>query len=158
MSPNSGQFKKGHKSLLTEISKKKISDFQKGRVKSLETRNKLSKAHMGKKLTPEHISNLKMPRPNSGQYKRKSGSGANNWRGGVSQPYKVKNAPRPKPEQCEVCGAFGKDFKRGLCYDHDHTTGKFRGWLCMRCNCALGLVKDNAEILESLAKYIRENK
>lgn len=77
-----------------------------------------------------------------------------NWKGGKNK----KNPTRPRPEQCEVCGAFGKDFKKGLCYDHDHSTGKFRGWLCTRCNVALGMVKDNTELLEALAKYINDSR
>lgn len=67
-----------------------------------------------------------------------------------------KQANRKKPEQCEICGAFGKDLKKGLCYDHDHKTDKFRGWICGRCNFVLGLVKDNSELLDALAKYIRK--
>lgn len=32
---------------------------------------------------------------------------------------------------CELCGSVPK---RGLDEDHDHKTGKHRGWLCARCN------------------------
>lgn len=50
---------------------------------------------------------------------------------------------------CEVCGN-----KRKLCIDHDHTTGKFRGLLCICCNSALGFAKDNPEILKKLISYL----
>jgi hypothetical protein len=33
---------------------------------------------------------------------------------------------------CELCGTIPK--KRGLDQDHDHRTGKTRGWLCHSCN------------------------
>ena len=69
-----------------------------------------------------------------------------------------KLAGRLKPEQCEICGAFGKDLKRGLCFDHDHNTGKFRGWICTRCNLILGLAKDNSELLIKLSEYIKNNR
>lgn len=157
MRNSKGQFIRGHESLLTTESKIKISNFQKGRIKSKQTRDKLSLAHLGKKFSEEHKKNLKVPRKGSGIYKRMVGEKSNNWKGGISFPYKVKNAPRPKSEQCEVCGAFGKDFKKGLFYDHNHKTGKFRGWLCMRCNFALGMVKDNTEILENLIDYLNKN-
>jgi hypothetical protein len=47
---------------------------------------------------------------------------------------------RPAPEACECCG--GRDTNAVLCLDHDHTTGAFRGWLCKRCNSAIGLLGD----------------
>jgi hypothetical protein len=34
-----------------------------------------------------------------------------------------------KPEACEHCGKVGE-----VVYDHDHTTGEFRAWLCRSCN------------------------
>ena len=33
---------------------------------------------------------------------------------------------------CQICGTVPKS--RGLAWDHDHKTGKTRGWLCHRCN------------------------
>jgi len=56
-----------------------------------------------------------------------------------------------KPEQCEVCGSFGK-----ICFDHDHNNNKFRGWICWRCNVVLGFVKDSVDLLEALKKYIQK--
>lgn len=79
-----------------------------------------------------------------------------NWRGGKSFPdYKEKLAGRPKPSQCEVCEAF--ETSKNIHFDHNHETGKFRGWLCIRCNMAIGLVKDVPEVLERLAEYLRKN-
>ena len=63
-----------------------------------------------------------------------------------------KRAGRPRPEQCELCGAMGR-----ICYDHNHQTGKFRGWICLRCNVALGMVKDNCELLLKMVNYINSN-
>lgn len=63
-------------------------------------------------------------------------------------------AGRPKPATCEVCGEG--NYK--ICYDHDHKTGKFRGWLCMHCNSTLGYAKDNPEVLQKLIDYLEFNK
>ena len=52
---------------------------------------------------------------------------------------------------CECCGMSGKN----IGVDHDHSNGRFRGILCIRCNGVLGRVIDNPELLESLADYIR---
>ena len=87
------------------------------------------------------------------------------WKGGVStNPEKIKQykigywqkrqeklANRKKPNQCEICGAFGK-----ICFDHNHKTGKFRGWVCQRCNLVLGFVKDNTELLNMLIEYLKK--
>lgn len=94
-------------------------------------------------------------------------TGKNNplWRNGISfnrKEYILKRieklAGRKKSEQCEICGIPASDLKKGLCYDHNHDTGKFRGWLCNRCNVTLGNVKDNIELLTAMIEYIKKNK
>ena len=50
---------------------------------------------------------------------------------------------------CEICGD-----KDRLCYDHNHTTGKFRGVLCHWCNSALGDFKDRKVNLEKAITYL----
>lgn len=47
---------------------------------------------------------------------------------------------RPKPDVCECCQR--PPGKHPLALDHCHFTGKFRGWLCHRCNTAIGLLGD----------------
>jgi len=56
---------------------------------------------------------------------------------------------RKRPKTCEICGSIGR-----ICFDHDHKKGIFRGWICVRCNVALGMVKDNSELLIRLADYL----
>ena len=34
---------------------------------------------------------------------------------------------------------------------------KFWGWICSRCNLALGLVKDNIETLKAMIEYLFKN-
>lgn len=65
-------------------------------------------------------------------------------------------ADRPRPERCEVCNQ--RPHKGSLHWDHDHSTGKFRGWLCSPCNNALGNVKDNPERLAKLIRYLVRHK
>jgi len=56
---------------------------------------------------------------------------------------------------CEVCGVENKD-KTGhkLCYDHDHTTMKFRGVLCTNCNRAIGQLGDTKEAIKMALNYL----
>lgn len=56
----------------------------------------------------------------------------------------------PKPINCEICHK-----QATLAYDHDHKSGKHRGWLCRNCNVALGLINDNIEILEKAIIYLK---
>jgi Recombination endonuclease VII len=49
------------------------------------------------------------------------------------------------PEHCECCGRERPAGKR-LHADHCHLTGAFRGWLCVSCNNALGLLRDMPQL------------
>ena len=61
------------------------------------------------------------------------------------------------PEYCQVCGRHESESAKGTLHvDHDHMTGKVRGFLCSQCNCALGLVNDSPEILEKLVRYLHD--
>jgi hypothetical protein len=69
---------------------------------------------------------------------------------------------RPRPTTCELCGqppnGRGSKAKSAhICFDHDHATGRPRGWLCDRCNKVLGMVKDNPELLRILAAYLEKH-
>lgn len=112
----------------TEESKKKIgisnSIALKGRKLSIITRQRISEAM--------------------------SGEGNPSWRGGVKKIIKQqKIAGRERPEKCEICGKSGR-----ICFDHDHKMGKFRGWICSRCNVVIGLVEEDKTILLKIIKYL----
>lgn len=49
---------------------------------------------------------------------------------------------------CEVCGTSDN-----LNIDHDHATGLVRGLLCHNCNAALGMLSDDPERTQALARY-----
>lgn len=54
---------------------------------------------------------------------------------------------------CAACGTEQVATKSIHC-DHDHKTGKFRGWICGPCNRALGLLKDDPKRIEGLLAYL----
>lgn len=55
--------------------------------------------------------------------------------------------------QCAICQSkFCADVKPHL--DHDHATGKARGFLCPKCNLGLGQFEDSVDMLMQAQRYI----
>jgi len=65
---------------------------------------------------------------------------------------KWEAAGRPGPSICELC-----DENRLTVFDHCHVSGKFRGWICDRCNKVLGIVKDSVLLLRKMTKYLERH-
>jgi hypothetical protein len=65
--------------------------------------------------------------------------------------------------KCYLCGSDGfligkNNHTERLAVDHDHKTGKVRKLLCHNCNRALGLFKDNSELMRKAASYVEEHR
>jgi hypothetical protein len=58
--------------------------------------------------------------------------------------------PAPKEAECPICKTFTDD----LVVDHIHATNEFRGHICNRCNIALGIFKDDYNILQNAVEYL----
>ncbi len=116
----------------SEKIRKKLSEKSKLLWKDPEYRNKVEKNFFKKGHKPWNLGSNPLSVP--------------------AKHRKEEVAGRKKPEQCEICGAFGK-----IEYDHCHETGKFRGWICHRCNLILGLVRDDGELLFKLSNYLKKN-
>jgi hypothetical protein len=54
--------------------------------------------------------------------------------------------------RCAACGRLPEG--RALDVDHDHTYGRVRGLLCMRCNLAIGHLGDDPDAIVALAMYL----
>lgn len=54
---------------------------------------------------------------------------------------------------CPICGSTEEPH-----LDHDHATGQIRGFLCGRCNRALGLLGEDPERMKRLIAYVRKHK
>lgn len=54
---------------------------------------------------------------------------------------------------CQICGRH-ESVVGGLSLDHDHQTGKFRGWLCGSCNNGLGRFFDSPATLRLAIAYL----
>jgi hypothetical protein len=55
-------------------------------------------------------------------------------------------------DTCNACGARANG--KALAVDHDHGTGRVRGLLCLSCNIAMGMVKDDRARLLALVGYL----
>jgi len=59
--------------------------------------------------------------------------------------------------RCEICGISEHNCSTKLHMDHCHTTGRFRGWLCRKCNTLLAKANDDCDILSSAIEYCRRS-
>ena len=62
-----------------------------------------------------------------------------------------------KVSQNNLC-LIGNHKTEKLCLDHDHKTGRVRGFLCKQHNSLLGFANDSIEQLESAIEYLKRNK
>lgn len=60
---------------------------------------------------------------------------------------------RPEPSHCELCSKKPRP-NRGLRPDHNHKTGKFRGWICDGCNAGIGLLGDGSSGIRLALVYM----
>lgn len=62
-------------------------------------------------------------------------------------------------ERCAICAIpFSEAPYNGrVCVDHDHTSGRVRGLLCVDCNHGLGKFKDDTELLMAAVEYLNRD-
>ena len=67
----------------------------------------------------------------------------------------TKSKPQNEPFECPICGKrtiAGVTSKVVL--DHDHRTGKVRGWICDSCNTGIGRFKDDTKLMKRAIRYV----
>jgi len=71
----------------------------------------------------------------------------------------AKNKP-PEGTICPVCKApmLHGQKNKSMCFDHDHITHTFRGWICRECNMAIGHLGDTVEGLQAAVDYLKNSK
>ena len=60
--------------------------------------------------------------------------------------------------QCGICFSSLIYRDKATHIDHDHDTGEVRGLLCHGCNTAIGLLKEDIDVLASAINYLSETK
>jgi hypothetical protein len=68
---------------------------------------------------------------------------------------------RTQDHKCAICKkpetATRKGKLKSLAVDHNHTTGKVRGLLCMACNIMIGNGREDSEVLRSAISYLEKH-
>jgi hypothetical protein len=82
----------------------------------------------------------------------------------VRRRIKSQVEPPPVDYRCPICQRDHEQIKgRGgmrsgaWCCDHDHTTEKFRAWLCHDCNRGLGFLGDDPDRCQRAVDYLKDH-
>jgi len=77
------------------------------------------------------------------------------WKAKGIDPDKAEAYYQSHHGTCDLCGLTDKG--RALAVDHCHKTGIIRGMLCTNCNRAIGMFKDDPDLMIKAANYVRAN-
>lgn len=71
----------------------------------------------------------------------------------------LKTNPRPevgKNWKCPICEVDKiRVFKNDICLDHNHKTGKIRGYICGSCNASIGKFHEDIVRMERAIKWLK---
>lgn len=69
----------------------------------------------------------------------------------------MRKRPHLVPFKCPICEKITiPDLTSKVVLDHDHNTGKVRGWICDSCNTGIGRFKDDVTLLKKAIHYLEE--
>ncbi len=140
-----------------------VTDFAKGRLRCNDCHQKYEKDRWGrnaekhaayKKERYEKVSKeADKKRANDWYYRNKDRVKAKN----IERLYGISNEEYEEMQircnnRCELC----QKIVDKLCVDHNHTTGKIRGLLCVHCNSLVGYCKEDQQILLSAIDYLKK--
>lgn len=58
--------------------------------------------------------------------------------------------------RCAICCRPARERLGSMHLDHDHKTGRIRGFLCVDCNHGIGKLRDSPELLLRAVVYLRQ--
>jgi len=78
----------------------------------------------------------------------------------VQEVRQIRKTAPPMSQYCDCCGIENVPIKghryQKFCLDHNPEKGIFRGWLCRKCNVAIGLLGDDVAGLQRALAYLQK--
>tara|TARA_Y100000114_G_scaffold91719_1_gene85194 strand:- start:337 stop:783 length:447 start_codon:yes stop_codon:yes gene_type:complete len=81
----------------------------------------------------------------------------------IAKKLREEEGPPPDDYVCPICNKNsnstinGNEYQGTWVLDHCHITETFRGYLCYKCNKALGMFEDNTEYLNKAVNYLNKH-
>jgi hypothetical protein len=81
----------------------------------------------------------------------------------IAKKLREEQGPPQEDHVCPICNKGsdltinGNRYQGTWALDHCHDTETFRGYLCHKCNKALGMFEDNTEYLNKAIKYLNNH-
>ena len=81
----------------------------------------------------------------------------------IASKLREEEGPPPENYVCPICNKNssstinGNQYQSTWALDHCHDTDTFRGYLCHKCNKALGMFEDNTEYLNRAVEYLNKH-
>lgn len=127
---------------LDETAKEKEKAYGRSRKPTKEQRRKKAEWHNLKKSDPLH-------RANRALYMQR----ADAKRRGYSEPtWNADVVAAAFDGKCFLCGVPEIECSTRLHVEHDHKTGKFRGWACPRCNMVIGIAENYKDLIDKFTR------
>jgi hypothetical protein len=57
---------------------------------------------------------------------------------------------------CKICKVHHTEAHNGLYVDHCHKSEKVRGLLCQKCNSAIGMLREDINIINNVLEYLKQ--
>ena len=57
--------------------------------------------------------------------------------------------------RCAICGTTDTGKRKAFAVDHCHDCGEVRGLLCGSCNTAIGLLKEDLDVMQRAMDYVK---
>lgn len=70
----------------------------------------------------------------------------------------LKVKPVNEPFECPICSKRTiAGITSKVVLEHDHRSGKVRGWMCDSCNTGIGRFKDDVKLLERAIEFVEQS-